>query len=503
MMFRALRSGEESLLLDESRLRGNAEGVAFVRETAELVQALGEIDRRRARVTVQGSRTGLMGGAVPQGGYLINLQNMNRILALREEGGCFFLRVQAGVSLEQIARFCAHPVPQDGWSAESTAALQALTHSPRQFFAPNPTEQSATIGAAFALNAGGCNALRCGRVAEQVTALSWVTPQGGRLELRRGQACFTAAGCRLPDGRQLPLTGQGFTPIPEKLPAPGMDFIDFLAGSACTRGVAAELELRLARRPECSWAVLYFFSGEEQAMCFLDFLRSQQAEALYACEFYDRMVLTLLAQNKRQSAALKGLADFPDSGAALYVELCGEEEEALQALLLAQLEAYLACGGAEENAWAAGSLSEAEPFRRLRHAVPELLNSRLDELRLVYPELVKTTADYSAKPELAAQYLAMYRSAIETSGIEGYVFGHIYENHLHVNLLPRSREEQAVYRDLLQQWGEQTCAQGGSLAAENGIGRSKTWLRERFLTQEQRAAYQQLQLFFDPNGIMD
>ena len=76
-------------LFDESRTMGRADYIAFPRSEAELVEAVRFAHDNHVPLTAQGARTGLAGGASPQGGMILNLSRMNRILGIRrdEAGG--------------------------------------------------------------------------------------------------------------------------------------------------------------------------------------------------------------------------------------------------------------------------------------------------------------------------------------------------------------------------------------------------------------------------------
>ena len=68
-------------LFDESRTMGRADYIAFPRNEAELVEAVRFARDNHVPLTAQGARTGLAGGASPQGS--------------RRRGACTGARVQA------------------------------------------------------------------------------------------------------------------------------------------------------------------------------------------------------------------------------------------------------------------------------------------------------------------------------------------------------------------------------------------------------------------------
>ena len=84
-------------LFDESRTMGARTTSPFPAMRRKLVEAVRFARDEHVPLTAQGARTGLAGGASPQGGMILNLSRMDRILGIRrDEEGRFLLRVQAG-----------------------------------------------------------------------------------------------------------------------------------------------------------------------------------------------------------------------------------------------------------------------------------------------------------------------------------------------------------------------------------------------------------------------
>lgn len=468
MKFETIHPKYEAYLRDESRMSGDAKGIAFPQSTAQLAKAMQAAREKGESITLQGARTGLNGGAVPTDGYVINCEKLNKLLSFREEKGLFYLRVGAGVTFAQIDTFLNNPAAPPEWNAAANAALALFQKEDTHWFPPAPTEPTATIGGAFSLNAGGIHSMRFGRIGTAVTALTWVTPGADVWEFTRGQHRFTATGCRLPQGKRFSVPG-----------LKGLDLIDFVAGSEGILGAAAELELCLSPLPPEAWGVVFFFDTERDAMRFAGLLlewRQQDRDcALYAAEYFDAATLTLLRDERKPGTQLRKLPSIPaKAGTALYLELCGQQSDALVVMLQQILEWFLACGGKEDGTWATQGYEQICLYRAMRHAVPDLLNTRLDSLRRSLPELTKTASDCAAEPSAFAEYCAMYRSDIQQSGLAGYVFGHILENHLHVNLLPKCAAQREKAEALLQFWAQKTLQDGGTAAAENGVGKRKT-----------------------------
>ena len=175
-------------LRDESRTVGQAESISFPRCEEDVRSVLQTLHTSGTPVTVQGARTGLAAAAVPNGGHIMNLSGMDRVLSLREEGGRFYLTAQPGVLLLNLRKMIAkREFDTAGWSDASLAALDALRAAPEQFFPTDPTETTAALGGMAACNASGARSYRYGPMRRHITALRAILPDGRTIALRRGQ----------------------------------------------------------------------------------------------------------------------------------------------------------------------------------------------------------------------------------------------------------------------------------------------------------------------------
>ena len=152
-------------LRDESRMVGRAASISFpqcekdVRETVSLMAS------DNTPVTVQGARTGIAGGAVPDGGHILNLGRMTRLTGLSHDGqgGDFRVTVQPGVVLADLRTALASKEIDDAsLPQDSRDALAAFRRSGPWFLPPDPTETSASIGGMVAANASGARTYRYG-----------------------------------------------------------------------------------------------------------------------------------------------------------------------------------------------------------------------------------------------------------------------------------------------------------------------------------------------------
>lgn len=486
-------------LRDESRKCGTAERISFPADTTELAQAVREAAARGLAVTVQGARTGISAGAVPEGGAIISLSKMDRILGRRtDEAGNAFLRVQPGLPLIALRRHLA---------AEEKENRKAEPY----FFPPDPTETSASLGGMAACNASGACSYAYGPTRNHIEALTVVLADGDTLSLRRGQT--HAAGRRFTLATDSGRTISGALPD-YTLPAvknaagywirPDMDLLDLFIGSEGTLGMIAELELRLTRKPLRTLGVLCYFQDESHVLNFVESARRHapevQPHTLTALEYFDAGALRLI----RASAPHTGLLLPPPRPhwlCALYVEWAlADDGDAADQLMCRLLDA---CGGHAKDTWLASDAPTLEKMKAFRHAAPERVNAIIAERKRQHPELTKLGTDLSVPDHRLKDVMALYRRDLLEADLEHVIFGHIGNNHVHVNILPRDMREYAVGKALYRSWAEQVVAWGGSVSAEHGIGRLKRDLLAVMYGEEGIAAMRRVKAAFDPDSRLN
>ena len=125
-----------------------------------------------------------------------------------------------------------------------------------QFYAPDPTERTASIGGTIATNASGSRSFRYGSTRRHVLGLRVALhgrPRSQRSARRQGRF----PGARKSRCRNTTKNTAGY------LLSPGMDWIDLFTGSEGTLGIVLEAELQLLPRPADVLAGVVFFPGDE------------------------------------------------------------------------------------------------------------------------------------------------------------------------------------------------------------------------------------------------
>ena len=499
-------------LRDESRRIGQAEGIAFPTSTSEVCSLLRQAFEQNIPVTLQGARTGITAGAVPSGGWVLSLARMDRMLGVAfDASGAARVRVQPGVTLQALRAFLdGAPTDTSDWTDSSRESLVRLRVN-RWLFTPDPTETSASLGGMVACNASGACSFAYGATRGHVAALTVVLADGDRVDLARGAQRAT--------GRRFRLTTQGGRILSGKVPAytapavknaagyfsaPDMDLIDLFIGSEGTLGVIVEIELTLLPRPAAAWGVVCFLNSEPQVLSLVERLRKadrRDDSRPVAIEYFDSGVLDLLRQARAAGARLPQLKD--SWRYALYIEYAAATEERAAELGASLARQVTAAGDDPEASWAAVDESSLRRLKEFRHAAPEQVNLRIAERQRQHPELTKLGTDLAVPDAFLRPAMTMYRRDLAEAGLEYVVFGHIGDNHVHVNILPRNMDEYARGKDLYEAWARQVVAWGGSVSAEHGIGKLKTNLLQVMYGLDGIAEMRALKSVFDPAGRLN
>ena len=155
-------------------------------------------------------------------------------------------------------------------------------------------------------------------------------------------------------------------------------------------------------------------------------------------------------------------------------------------------------GGSAENSWVARTELENETLHHFRHAVPESVNSLIDERKRVHPGITKMGSDMSVPNGRLLEVTQMYRRTLAEEGFEYASWGHIGDNHIHVNILPRDMEEHARAKDLFRRWAAVVTEMGGAVSAEHGVGKLKAPFLTIMYGEEQICRMRELKRCFDP-----
>ena len=114
----------------------------------------------------------------------------------------------------------------------------------------------------------------------------------------------------------------------------------------------------------------------------------------------------------------------------------------------------------------------------------------------------KVSTDMAVPDEAFPELFRLYKDTLRDSHLRYTIFGHIGDNHVHVNILPRDDTEAAHARELYIRFLKYAASVGGTLSAEHGVGKLKRDYLRLFYNDDQLRAMAALKRAFDPNGIL-
>jgi len=503
----------QPFLTDESSSTGSAEGISFPQSEAEIREALHVCRESGAPITVQGARTGITGGAVPSGGQLINLSRCSRALGMawNDVNQRFSLTVQPGMLFSQVQKGLAEKeFNTQGWNAESLRAYRRFCAGGRWYFPADITETSASIGGMVSTNASGAKSYLYGPMRSHVAGLRVLLADGRSVSLQRGEqfAHDGAFSLSLEDGSFI----KGRLPsyrMPRVKNASGyyvetdMDLLDLFIGAEGTLGIVTEITIALAPLPALSWGILIFFEDSAHALLYVQALkRLEGKQKPAAIEYFDRACLEMIHREQVETHAHQGLPLLP-AAEAVYTEFHHASQTDMDSCVEKTANVLEKIGADLVDTWMAVTPQDLEKLIGFRHAVPESINRIIAERKRENPTLTKLGTDMAVPDEMLDWVLGLYSGSIHALGLEGLKFGHIGDNHLHVNILPRSTQEYDQGKALFLEWARQIIAAGGTVSAEHGIGKLKTAQLLAMYGEDAVAEMRALKRCFDPLGLLN
>ncbi len=239
--------------------------VVLLPTTTEQVAAIVRLAcRERIPFVPRGAGTGLSGGALAEGGFLITLTRMNRILNVDLRNRRMIAQAGAvNIKLTQA-------VASDGY-----------------LYAPDPSSQNAcTLGGNVAENSGGPHTLKYGVTTNHVLGVTMVMPDGAVRRFGDSSGDST-----------------------------GLDLIGLIVGSEGTFGIVTEVTVRLVRQAQDVRTLLAVFNTIADA--------TQTVSDIIAAGILPA-ALEMMDQTILQAVEMAFGFGFPtDAGAVLLVELDG------------------------------------------------------------------------------------------------------------------------------------------------------------------------------------
>jgi D-lactate dehydrogenase (cytochrome) len=452
-------------LSDESAaFHGEASELFLPANEAELAEVVRVASESRTPLTISGGGTGITGSRVPVGGGAV--VSVERMVSIDREPPDGFEALEGpgfSILLNKNAKTAIVP------PAITLAALDAMLARHDLLYPPDPTEMSAMIGGTVATNASGARSFHYGPTRAWVRRLRVVLPTGDVAELRRGDPpaqngvlSFEAGGRTV----EVPLPGPADYAMPHTKNAAGlylaagMEPIDLFIGCEGLLGVVSEVEIGLVDRPPRSLTVIAYFNSHTDALDFVDAGQTEgRSLGFLSLEYFDARALDFMRE--KHSGIPQGVA------AAVLFEVAygqaGEHNPYPGGDMLSGLGALLERHRVAHN-WAVPG-SRREDVRLFRHLLPEAVNE------YVRKRAGKLGTDMAVPHDRLRELMDAYETESAACGVRFLIFGHIGNDHVHVNYLPENEEELKRAKQAYTRLARTAVALGGTISAEHGVGK--------------------------------
>jgi len=504
-----------SYLSDESRLaHQGAEYLFFPSNESELSAIFREMAKRGVTVTISAARTGIVGGAVPHRGAIVSLEKFDKILGLRYDSSSkeWLVKAECGVTLRDLNNWAmkkSFPGLSESGSVETKAFLKRYRESKTiYFYPPDPTEMGAALGGTVATNASGARTYKYGATRNWVRRIRVMLASGEVLDIPRGKCFATPAGdFTIIDGKEnrtivkipryaMPLTKNAAGIFS----APNMDLIDLFIGSEGIFGAITEVEVAL-QKWDNPISIVQFLPSDDKAIDFVISLRKEKSIRPEFIEFYSSYALDFLWKRQKEDPEIVGMPPIPDyAKSAVFFDL-GFDPEAKDNDYSKLEEIVSEYGSTLARSWAAYEQRDLDRFKTFRHVLPETVNSIITERKKEIPELYKLGTDLAVPDQALEEIWAFYESRLTKADLEWVAFGHIGDNHIHINIMPRTLEEMRDGLSIYHEFAKKAVALGGTISAEHGIGKIKKEFLSIMFSDKELKEMKAVKIALDP-GLM-
>ncbi len=423
--------------------------VARPADTAQVAAVLRLAAAHGVAVVPVSGLTGIVGGAMTDGGLMLSVERLNRIREIKPDTRVAV--VEAGVILSSL---------------HDAAEAQDL-YFPLWFGARG----SAMIGGVLSTNAGGSNVLRYGSTRALCLGLEVV----------------------LPDGRVLNLMSQLHKDNS------GYDLKDLFIGAEGTLGVITAAVMKLVPRPRAHATAFLALRSLPDALILLNRLQGETGGAVEAFEFMPDSYMRRLAEARPDIAQ-----PFATHHAVnILVELAATAPRDANPLpdgslpIMTLLEETLAAM-MESGAVLDATLARSDTQRRAMWHIRELA------AEITYARSPAIDTDISLPLNHVPAFFDRFnarRPALD-QGAETFAVAHLGDGNVHFTVFP-TRDDPVLADAVISAIEDEVQALGGSFSAEHGVGLSKRASMARRKDPVAVDLMRVIKAAIDPAGLMN
>lgn len=454
-------------LKDASNYKGNADKLFIVENKDEIISIINDANKSQIKVTVQGSRTGLTGSAIPNEGFIISTEKLN---------SCVVDQVNKKATIGPGIKYFE---------------LDNILKEYNLFFPPNPTETTSSIGGNVGTNASGSRTYKYGATRKWINKLKLILPDGTDFTIERGQYSIKDSIEFL--NYKIPIHDIKMPSIKHAAGyflKPDMDLIDLFIGAEGTLGIIYEIEIQLKEIPTNILGIIVFLKDSNELFNFLDLTVESHDELINPrlIEYFDKNSLQVLKKTYHE------LKD--DYHSAVWIEQEIENSELMDEVLSHWYDKISLISSFHEDTWVAIDDKQHKEFAKFRHKLPEEVYENLTS-----NNSFKIGTDTAVEYKYFKDYYNELYQELDKLNLKYLVFGHIGNSHLHANIFYQNESEMNIAKDFYKRLILKTVSIGGTVSAEHGIGKiKKQYLYDMFPNDIE--LMKKIKKTLDPNLIL-
>jgi D-lactate dehydrogenase (cytochrome) len=292
-------------------------------------------------------------------------------------------------------------------------------------------------------------------------------------------------------------------PIYDKMP-----LIELFIGTEGIFGTITEITLKLIPFPKNIFSIISYFQTAEQASHFVKMAQEQKKNSSepipMSLEFFDFYALELVKKNQYK---------IPDTTiAAVYLEQDVDDEKKIDQYLEFWLEKLESIGYIDS--WAEIDDKGIEKHKEFRHSLPVGVHNIIKKYKVS-----KVGTDFAVPQEVFSEFFDLLKNTgqifvnyqnstkpLTNDDISFVIYGHIGNNHLHMNFLPRNQQELHRAEELYLDMAKEVVNLGGTISAEHGVGKKKYGGKSYIwymIGDIGISALKQIKLILDPANILN
>ncbi|MCX8093336.1 MAG: FAD-binding oxidoreductase [Candidatus Goldbacteria bacterium] len=461
---RVVTDGIENFLQDESNSKSTSiEKVYIPENTQELLDLIRQTNQPW---TIYGGGTGLVGGAVSDGGIIISTSALNKITIDRKNK---IVCVGSGALLKDLNK-------------------ELLKNN--LWYPVDSTEQTATIGGNVATNAWGPRSHKYGSIRNFVQELEIILPLKKRLKISRGEIIADNDTFNfLLDDKEINFK---ITDLSEKIDLKSsagyymkknMDLIDLFIGAEGTLGIVTDIKLKVFDLPYDIYAFMLSFSDRQKAFEFIKYIKQKDVLSL---EYMDNNSVNLIKHRYPILKNIEYLVFFEK-------EIEEKKEESILQDINDMLEKF---NIAIDRVKISSTKKKNSIVYEIRESLPQTINEMIRQ-----KNIKKISTDFAVREENFDKMIKIYDNILSKTKIKYFIFGHIGMNSLHINFVPEDERQIEESLELYNVMAKEIAFIGGTISAEHGIGKLKKKYLQYMYSDQILKKMKSIKEIFDPCNL--